>query len=107
MSVILQTHGNVTGVAVHKGYCFVQYEKPANAQAAIEKENGSMFLGKRIDVKPAKRGARDAEEPSRSRDRDERDNREEYSQQGSPIFHLIFDCGCQPPVLELLLSIEI
>ena len=57
MSIILQTHGNVTGVAVHKGYCFVQYERPENAAKAIEKEAGSMFLGKRIDVKPAKRGA--------------------------------------------------
>merc|ERR1712156_1134006 len=51
-----KTHGNVTGVAVHKGYCFVQYERPENAAKAIEKEAGSMFLGKRIDVKPANRG---------------------------------------------------
>lgn len=50
-------------MAVHKGYCFVQYEKPQNAQAAIEKENGAMFLGKRIDVKPAKRGAGPPKEP--------------------------------------------
>lgn len=52
-----KSHGNVTGVAVHKGYCFVQYEKAEQAKTAIEKENGGMFLGKRIDVKPAKRGA--------------------------------------------------
>lgn len=54
-----KTHGNVSGVAVHKGYCFVQYEQPSEAKIAIEKENGSMFLGKRIDVKHAKRGSKD------------------------------------------------
>ena len=66
----------------------MQYEKPANAQSAIEKENGSMFLGKRIDVNPAKRGAphnKDAEESSAPRSREDRDNRDEYSQQGSHI----------------------
>ena len=53
-------------MAVHKGYCFVQYEKNASANSAIEKENGAMFLGKRIDVKPAKRGAaKEPEPPSR------------------------------------------
>ena len=53
-------------MAVHKGYCFVQYEKSASANSAIEKENGAMFLGKRIDVKPAKRGAaKEPEPPSR------------------------------------------
>ena len=54
-------------MAVHKGYCFVQYDKKASADSAIEKENGAMFLGKRIDVKPAKRGAavKEPEPPSR------------------------------------------
>ena len=49
--MFFQNHGNVTRVQVHKGYCFVQFEKGTEAKAAIDKENGSMLLGKRIDVK--------------------------------------------------------
>ena len=49
-NVIFQNHGNVTRVQVHKGYCFVQFEKGIEAKAAIDKENGSMLLGKRINV---------------------------------------------------------
>ena len=41
---------------VLKGFAFVQFEKEAEARAAIEKEHGKEFLGNRIDVKQAKQG---------------------------------------------------
>lgn len=50
-----QVHGKVMGIKVHKGFAFIQYEDPKEAHVAIGKENGGLFLGKRIDVKQAKR----------------------------------------------------
>ncbi len=50
------SHGNVEGVSVFKGFAFVQFSEAGSASAAIEKENQTEFLGKRIDVKTAKRG---------------------------------------------------
>lgn len=49
-----ELHGTVTGVMVLKGFAFVQYEKDSDARKAIAIENGKEFLGKKIDVKPAK-----------------------------------------------------
>ena len=60
----MQNHGNVTRVQVHKGYCFVQFEKGMEAKAAIDKENGSMLLGKRIDVKTAVRNTNKQDQPN-------------------------------------------
>ena len=60
----MQNHGNVTRVQVHKGYCFVQFEKGMEAKAAIDKENGSMLLGKRIDVKTAVRNTNKPDQPN-------------------------------------------
>jgi len=59
-----KNHGNVTRVQVHKGYCFVQFEKGMEAKAAIDKENGSMLLGKRIDVKTAVRNTNKQDQPN-------------------------------------------
>ena len=66
--MFFQNHGNVTRVQVHKGYCFVQFEKGTEAKAAIDKENGSMLLGKRIDVKTAVRNTNKQEQPNDNSD---------------------------------------
>jgi len=80
-----KSHGNVTGVAVHKGYCFVQYENPQNANQAIEKENGAMFLGKRIDVKTAKRGPpKENPNPPRQEERPQRQEEEPPQHKSQP-----------------------
>lgn len=63
------------GVAVHKGYSFVQFETNQEASKAIEKENGSMFLGKRIDVKTAKRG------PPKSQNSEYSEEQQEFTKQ--------------------------
>ena len=73
--MFFQNHGNVTRVQVHKGYCFVQFEKGTEAKAAIDKENGSMLLGKRIDVKTAVRNTNKQEQPN-----DNSDNMNEMDQ---------------------------
>ena len=49
-----ECHGQVTGVMVLKGFAFVQFDKEQSAKLAIERENGSDFCGKKIDVKQAK-----------------------------------------------------
>ena len=49
-----EVHGAVIGVMVLKGFAFVQFEKDLDAKKAIEMEHGKEFLGKKIDVKPAK-----------------------------------------------------
>lgn len=83
-------HGNVKDVAVFKGYAFVQFEKALEGQAAIENENGAMLLGKRIDVKPAKRNTRTSDPPPPApkedrRDENRHDNRnQEFQDQGGP-----------------------
>ena len=49
-----ETHGQVNGVMVLKGFAFLQFDKDIQARQAIEKENGSEFNGRKLDVKPAK-----------------------------------------------------
>ena len=77
-------------MAVFKGYAFVQFEKAPEGQAAIDNENGAMLLGKRIDVKPAKRNTRTSDPPPPAPKEDRRDenrheNRnQEYQDQGGP-----------------------
>ena len=49
-----ETHGQVNGVMVLKGFAFLQFDKDTQARQAIEQENGSEFNGRKLDVKPAK-----------------------------------------------------
>ena len=49
-----ECHGQVNGVMVLKGFAFVQFDAEHSAKLAIERENGSDFCGKKIDVKQAK-----------------------------------------------------
>ena len=53
-----ETHGQVNGVMVLKGFAFLQFDKDIHARQAIEKENGSEFNGRKLDVKPAKNNNR-------------------------------------------------
>jgi len=49
-----EAHGPVSAVMVLKGFAFIQYEKDVHAKIAIERENGVLFNGKKLDVKPSK-----------------------------------------------------
>lgn len=48
-------YGVVIGSLINRGFGFVQFENDKSAQAAIQNEDGQMFKGRRIDVRPAKK----------------------------------------------------
>ena len=48
-------YGVITNVHVLKGFAFITFKSEDDAMAAIQGENGVMFMGKKIDVKPATR----------------------------------------------------
>ncbi|KYQ46885.1 Nuclear receptor coactivator 5 [Trachymyrmex zeteki] len=48
-------YGTVIASVINRGFGFVQFEEEQSAQNAIQKENGAMFKGRRIDVRPAKK----------------------------------------------------
>ena len=45
---IFMRHGKVTGVSIHNNFGFVQYEDEAAADAAVTKEHGQHFFGKKV-----------------------------------------------------------
>ncbi|KAL2749690.1 nuclear receptor coactivator 5 isoform X1 [Vespula maculifrons] len=48
-------YGTIVGSLINRGFGFVQFEEEQSAQKAIQNENGAMFKGRRIDVRPAKK----------------------------------------------------
>ncbi|XP_012153121.1 nuclear receptor coactivator protein neosin isoform X2 [Megachile rotundata] len=48
-------YGTVVGSLINRGFGFVQFEEEQSAQKAIQNEDGAMFKGRRIDVRPAKK----------------------------------------------------
>ncbi|KAK0173203.1 hypothetical protein PV328_006438 [Microctonus aethiopoides] len=48
-------YGAVIGSLINRGFGFVQFENEQSAQAAIKQEDGQVFKGRRIDVRPAKK----------------------------------------------------
>ncbi|XP_011873546.1 PREDICTED: probable serine/threonine-protein kinase DDB_G0267686 isoform X2 [Vollenhovia emeryi] len=48
-------YGTVIASTINRGFGFVQFENDQSAQKAIQNENGAMFKGRRIDVRPAKK----------------------------------------------------
>ncbi|XP_017757014.1 PREDICTED: nuclear receptor coactivator 5-like isoform X1 [Eufriesea mexicana] len=48
-------YGTVIGSLISRGFGFVQFEEEQSAQKAIQNEDGAMFKGRRIDVRPAKK----------------------------------------------------
>ncbi|XP_043585846.1 nuclear receptor coactivator 5-like isoform X1 [Bombus pyrosoma] len=48
-------YGTVVGSSINRGFGFVQFEEEQSAQKAIQNEDGAMFKGRRIDVRPAKK----------------------------------------------------
>ncbi|XP_011639454.1 nuclear receptor coactivator 5 [Pogonomyrmex barbatus] len=48
-------YGTVIASVLNRGFGFVQFEEEQSAQKAIQNENGAMFKGRRIDVRPAKK----------------------------------------------------
>ncbi|XP_020291829.1 probable serine/threonine-protein kinase DDB_G0278509 isoform X2 [Pseudomyrmex gracilis] len=48
-------YGNVIASIINRGFGFVQFEDEHAAQNAIKNEDGAMFKGRRIDVRPAKK----------------------------------------------------
>ncbi|XP_025989065.2 hybrid signal transduction histidine kinase L [Solenopsis invicta] len=48
-------YGTVIASIINRGFGFVQFEEEQSAQKAIQNEDGAMFKGRRIDVRPAKK----------------------------------------------------
>ncbi|XP_019696232.1 GATA zinc finger domain-containing protein 8 isoform X2 [Harpegnathos saltator] len=48
-------YGTVIGSSINRGFGFVQFQDEQSAQKAIKNEDGAMFKGRRIDVRPAKK----------------------------------------------------
>ncbi|XP_014470782.1 PREDICTED: uncharacterized protein LOC106742396 [Dinoponera quadriceps] len=48
-------YGTVIASLINRGFGFVQFEDEHSAQKAIQNEDGAMFKGRRIDVRPAKK----------------------------------------------------
>ncbi|XP_032683282.1 homeobox protein 2-like isoform X2 [Odontomachus brunneus] len=48
-------YGTVIAALINRGFGFVQFEDEQSAQKAIQNEDGAMFKGRRIDVRPAKK----------------------------------------------------
>lgn len=40
--------GDVTGIALNRGFGFVQYEQENSAMEAIKQENGAVYRGKKM-----------------------------------------------------------
>ncbi|EFN74531.1 Nuclear receptor coactivator 5 [Camponotus floridanus] len=48
-------YGTVIASIINRGFGFVQFEDEQSAQKAIQNEDGALFKGRRIDVRPAKK----------------------------------------------------
>ncbi|XP_070149539.1 putative uncharacterized protein DDB_G0282133 isoform X2 [Polyergus mexicanus] len=48
-------YGTVIASIINRGFGFVQFEDEQSAQKAIQNEDGVLFKGRRIDVRPAKK----------------------------------------------------
>ena len=51
-------YGVIQNITILKGFAFVQFSMEEFAKAAIQKEAGTTFFDKVIDVKPARRNAK-------------------------------------------------
>ncbi|KAJ9580878.1 hypothetical protein L9F63_023946, partial [Diploptera punctata] len=47
-------HGSILGIALNRGFGFVQYDEETSALDAIKEENGAVFRGKRMEVNQAR-----------------------------------------------------
>lgn len=48
-----KVHGNILGMVLQAGFAFIQYQHDHEAQAAIQKEHGTMLGNRNIIVRPA------------------------------------------------------
>lgn len=46
-------HGKILGLVLQRGFGFIQFETEEQARAAIEKEHGFMFHGRKLNVRQA------------------------------------------------------
>lgn len=46
-------HGKILGLVLQRGFAFIQFENENQAQAAISSEHGSLFFGRKLNVKQA------------------------------------------------------
>lgn len=46
-------HGQVLGVILNRGFGFLQFAKETSAAAAIQKENGATFQGRKLNIRAA------------------------------------------------------
>ena len=73
-------HGIIRSTKVLKGFAFIEYSSPAEAQACIEKENGTEFMGRTLDVKTVVRKNKPAF-PNQQQ-QDEQENMEKEASNG-------------------------
>ncbi|KAK7500263.1 hypothetical protein BaRGS_00008486 [Batillaria attramentaria] len=50
VDAIFHRYGMVTGISMHKGYAFVQFNHPAEARRAVSFEDGQMYAGQPLDL---------------------------------------------------------
>lgn len=46
-------HGRILGLVLQRGFGFIQFENDEQAQTAIDREHGSNFCGRKINVRRA------------------------------------------------------